>query len=642
MMNKPAQQSGCVHSVPKGDCCDHGGDNRAVIVRLIAGAVILAAGILLERFAAVDGYAALAVFAACYLLLGGDVLLRSVKNIARGQVFDENFLMAAASIGAFAIGEYAEAAGVMLFYQAGELLQDTAVHKSKKSIADLMDIRPDSARLKRDGELITVSPETVRIGDVIVVGPGEKIPLDGVVLDGEAMLDAGALTGESVPRKASPSDAVLSGCVNQNGVLTIKVTQTFGESTVSKIIGLVENAASKKAPTENFITKFALVYTPAVTGLAALLALIPPLLFGGVWSEWLSRGLVFLVISCPCALVISIPLGFFGGIGGASRRGILVKGGNYLEALAHLDFVVFDKTGTLTKGVFDVTEIRPANGFSGEELLEAAANAESFSNHPIALSIRRAYGKPVDKNRLSGYEETAGRGVSVCASGRMIAAGNHELMDKMGVIFEEPAGTGTKVHIAADGVYMGCIAISDEIKRDSHAAVAALKARGVRKAVMLTGDDPQIAETVAKELKLDEVYGGLLPQQKVEMVETLNGRKRANGKLAFVGDGVNDAPVLALADVGVAMGGLGSDAAIEAADVVLMTDEPSKLAEAVDIARFTKRVVRQNIVFALGIKGVFLLLGAFGITTMWEAVFADVGVALLATLNAMRVMRMKY
>jgi Cd2+/Zn2+-exporting ATPase len=445
------------------------------------------------------------------------------------------------------------------------------------------------------------------------------------------------LTGESVPRKATVSDNVLSGCINQNGVLTIEVTKTFGESTVAKIIDLVENAGSKKAPTENFITKFARYYTPVVVILAALIAVIPPLLFSGVWSDWVNRGLIFLVISCPCALVVSIPLSFFGGIGGASKKGVLVKGGNYLEALNNLDIVVFDKTGTLTKGVFKVTSIQPSNGFSENELLRLAANAESFSNHPIALSVLKAYDGEVDKNKLSNYDEIAGHGVSVKADGEIILAGNYKLMKLMGITCEEVSGIGTKIYVAVDKIYAGYIIISDEIKADSHNAIAELKAKGVRKTVMLTGDNPQIAEAIAKELNLDEVYGGLLPGEKVEKVEMLNGQKRPKGLLAFVGDGINDAPVLARADIGIAMGGLGSDAAIEAADIVLMTDEPSKLAEAIDIARFTKRIVWQNIIFALSIKGLFLILGAVGVASMWEAVFADVGVALLAVLNAARV-----
>ena len=613
--------------------------NRTKIIPLVVGAALLVFAIALEQYFSINKYLPMAVFIFTYLLLGGEVVVRALKNIARGKIFDENFLMAVATIGAFALGEYAEAVAVMLFYQVGEYFQGAAVQKSKKTIAELMDIRPDYANLRIGDKIEKVAPTDVKIGDLIIVKPGEKIPLDGLVIEGKAALDTSALTGESIPRQACAGDTVLSGCLNQNGLLTIKVTQTFGESTASKIIDLVENATAKKAPTENFITKFARYYTPAVTGLAALISLIPPLLLGGPWSDWLSRGLIFLVISCPCALVISIPLGFFGGIGGASKKGILIKGGNYLEALNDLDTVVFDKTGTLTKGVFKVTAIQPANGFSEDELLEAAAQAEAFSTHPIARSILEEYGKSPDRNGLGEYKEIAGQGVSVKACAGTILAGNQKLLEQASIAYTEAADPGTKVYVAVNGMFIGCLTISDEIKEDSRRAIAAVKALGVQKTVMLTGDDPQIAQAVAKELAIDEIYGGLLPQEKVEKMEMLRRQKQSHGKLAFVGDGLNDAPVLAMADVGIAMGGLGSDAAIEAADVVLMTDEPSKLAEAIKTARFTKRVVWQNIIFALGIKAVFLLLGALGAATMWEAVFADVGVALLAILNAMRVMR---
>ena len=609
----------------------------AKIRRLIMGAVVFAAGMALEHFFTVSQYVTLAVYLLGYVMLGGDIVIKAVKNIARGQVFDENFLMSVATVGALIIGEYAEAVAVMMFFQVGEFFQETSVRKSKKSITKLMDIRPDFANLRQADTIIKVDPTTVRVGDIIVVKPGEKIPLDGMVIAGASMLDAAALTGESAPRQAAVGDAVLAGCVNQNGLLTIEVTKPYGESTVEKIIDLVEKAAGKKAPTENFITKFARYYTPAVVGLALLIAVIPPLLFDGLWSDWLNRGLIFLVISCPCALVISIPLGFFGGIGAASKKGILIKGGNYLEALNNLDLVVFDKTGTLTKGVFKVTQIISANGFNTEELLELAANAEAFSNHPIALSIAREYKNAVDKNDLTDYNEIAGHGVSVKKGGQIILAGNQKLMNKMGIAFTESPESGAKVYVAANGLFVGCIVIADEIKDDSYSAVAALKAKGVQKTVMLTGDNPQVAEAIAEKLKIDEVYSGLLPHEKVEKLELLNTQKRAHKKVAFVGDGINDAPVLAMADIGVSMGGLGADAAIEAADVVLMTDEPSKLATAVDIARFTKRIVWQNIIFALGVKGLFLILGAFGVATMWEAVFADVGVSLLAVLNAMRV-----
>jgi Cd2+/Zn2+-exporting ATPase len=618
------------------------------LVRLCAGALVLATGIALERVMADNSFVPLVVFMAGFLALGGDVILEALKNIVRGQVFDENFLMGIATIGAFAIGEAPEAVGVMLFYQIGEFFQETAVKKSKKSIADLMDIRPDYANLKRGESIVKVAPDTVFPGEVIVVKPGEKIPLDGVVIEGLSMIDASALTGESVPKKANVTDTVLSGCVNQTGKLTIEVTKSFGESTVSKIINLVENAAGRKAKTENFITTFARYYTPVVVALAILLAVLPPLFSGGEWLVWIKRGLIFLVISCPCALVLSIPMGFFGGIGRAAKNGILVKGGNYLEAFNNLEIAVFDKTGTLTKGVFKVTNITSANGFSESKVLELAANAEAFSNHPIALSVMREYGKEADRAGLREYTEHPGYGISVVKDGKLILTGNLELMEKNGVNVKEPHNAetkaGTKVYIAQEGVFAGCIVISDEVKPDSHSAVLALKARGVKKTIMLTGDSPQIAQVIADELGLDEVYGGLLPHEKVEKLETLNMQKYADVKkgrkvnLAFVGDGINDAPVLAMADIGIAMGGLGSDAAIEAADVVLMTDEPSKLAEAMDIARFTKRIVRQNIVFALGVKGVFLVLGAFGIAGMWEAVFADVGVSVIAVFNAMRIL----
>jgi len=619
----------------------HDEGEKPLIARFIAGVVVFGIGIILSRFFSVNRYIHTAIFVVSYLIFGGEIVLHALRNIARGQIFDENFLMTVATVGAFATGDYPEAVAVMLFYQVGEYFQGLAVRRSKQSITGLMDIRPDYANLKMDGETIRVAPGSVHIGDIIIVKPGEKIPLDGVVIEGNSMLDTMALTGESVPRKASVSDTVLSGCINQNGLLTIEVTKTFGESTVAKIINLVENAASKKAPTENFITKFSRYYTPAVVGFAALIAIMPPLFMGGMWADWVNRGLIFLVISCPCALVVSIPLGFFGGIGGASKKGVLIKGSNYLEVLNDLDMVVFDKTGTLTQGVFRVTSVQPAGDFTESELLEYAAYAEAFSNHPIALSIAKAYNGVVDEGRLTEYNEISGHGISVKADGKRILAGNHKLMNRMDVAYAESRNAGTKVYVAVDHLFAGCIVISDEIKPDSHKAVAALKARGIRKVVMLTGDNPQTAAAIAEELKLDEVYGGLLPDQKVEKVEMLNERKRSKGKLAFVGDGINDAPVLARADVGIAMGGLGSDAAIEAADVVLMTDEPSKLAEAVDVARFTRRIVWQNIAFALGVKGVFLLLGAFGVATMWEAVFADVGVALLAILNATRIMRMK-
>ena len=618
-------------------CAHNKEDNgKSRIIKLIAGTVIFAAGIIINQMPELHCYIKLTVFLAAYLILGGNIVLRALKNLLRGKIFDENFLMSLATIGAFIIGEYPEAAAVMLFFQTGEFFQEMAINKSKKSISVLMDIRPDFANLIQNGQTVKVDPETVNIGDIILVKPGEKIPLDGEVIKGEAMLDTKTLTGESIPRKAKTPDNVFSGCINLNGVLSIKVTKTFGQSTVAKIIDLVENASSKKAPTENFITSFSRYYTPVVVCLAALIAIIPPLLGFGLWAEWVHRCLVFLVISCPCALVISIPLGFFGGIGGASRKGILVKGSNYLEALNNLDIVVFDKTGTLTKGVFNVAGIQCASNWTQEQVLEYAAWAESFSNHPVALSIQKAYSKEIDKAGLSQYNEISGLGISAKVNGKTILAGNHKLMTANGIDFTETQGIGTKVYVAADNVFIGCIIISDEIKTDSKTAIAALGKRGIR-TVMLTGDSSETAKAVGEELKLDEYYGSLLPQEKVEKVEVLLEQKRAKGKLAFIGDGINDAPVLARADVGIAMGGLGSDAAIEAADVVLMTDEPSKLIDAIAIAKFTKRIVWQNIVLALGIKAVFLTLGAFGIASMWEAVFADVGVSLMAILNSSRV-----
>ena len=562
-----------------------------------------------------------------------------MRNISKGRVFDEHFLMSVSTIGAFVIGEYPEAVAVMLFYQVGEFFQSLAVKRSRKSISDLMDIRPDSATVRRNGELISISPENVSIGEIIIVKPGEKIPLDGVVLDGDSMLDTRALTGESVPRSVHKGDEALSGCMNQTGVLMIKTTKAFGESTASKIIDLVENASSRKAPTENFITTFARYYTPVVVILAAFLAILPPIILGGGWTEWIRRGFVFLVVSCPCALVISIPLTFFGGIGAASKRGVLVKGSNYLEALNNVSVIVFDKTGTLTKGVFNVTDILPANGFSKEQVLEYAAEAESFSNHPIAKSILAAYEKEIDQSAISDYKEISGYGISVMAGEKKVFAGNTKLMDTECIEYTTCEKAGTKVYLAVDGQYAGCILITDEVKPDSKKAISDLKHIGVEKTVMLTGDDEKIGKSVAEELQLDEYYAQLLPDQKVEKVELLDGKKRPGSKLAFVGDGINDAPVLARADVGIAMGGLGSDAAIEAADVVLMTDEPSKLVDAIEVAKATKQIVMQNIVIALGIKSVFLILGALGIAGMWEAVFGDVGVTIIAVLNAMRILK---
>lgn len=618
---------------------DEDDGSRMKIIRLTAGAALFAAGVVLNELMNVSLFIYLTFLIIAYMILGGDVVLKAVKNIVKGRVFDENFLMSLSTVGAFVIGEYPEAVAVMLFYQIGEYFQDAAVKRSRESIADLMDIRPDSAAVIRNGEQRIVSPDAISVGECIVVKPGEKIPLDGVVLEGWSMLDTRALTGESVPRTIRAGDEVLSGCVNQSGVLTIQVTKPFGESAVSKIIDMVENASNRKAPTENFITAFARYYTPAVVILAAILAVVPPLMFDGVWHDWLHRAFVFLVISCPCALVISIPLTFFGGIGAASRHGVLVKGSNYLEALNNVGTIVFDKTGTLTEGVFKVTEILPADGFTKEQVLESAASAEYYSNHPIAKSVISAYEKKIDQRNITDYKEMPGYGVSVTVGCKGILAGNTNLMKAEGVQYIPCDQAGTKVYIAVDNRYAGCILIADEIKADSGRAVSELKRMGVQKIVMLTGDDEVIGKAVSEELGFDEYYAQLLPDQKVEKLEELDRQKRPGSKLAFVGDGINDAPVLARADIGIAMGGLGSDAAIEAADVVLMTDEPSKLIEAIEVAKATKRIVIQNIVIALSVKGLFLVLGAFGIAGMWEAVFGDVGVALIAVFNAMRMMK---
>ncbi|MDR1986828.1 MAG: cadmium-translocating P-type ATPase [Treponema sp.] len=582
----------------------------------------------------------LALFLASYLLVGGEVLIKAIRNSTRGEIFDENFLMGIATIGAFAIGEYPEGAAVMIFYRVGEAFQDYAVGRSRKSISALMDIRPDYANLKTPAGLERVSPEMVRIGDRIVVKPGEKIPLDGVVVAGFSALDTSALTGESLPRDVEQGSAVLSGSINKSGLLTIEVSKEFGESTVSKILNLVQNAGSKKSVTENFITQFARYYTPAVVFSAAALAVLPPLLIpGATFAEWINRALVFLVVSCPCALVISIPLSFFGGIGGASRKGILIKGSNYLEALTNVDTVVFDKTGTLTRGVFSVTKIVPAGKFTEEKLLYYGAHAESNSNHPIALSIRKAYKKDLDPGVIGGYEEIAGKGVSVHIGENTVLAGNARLLETAKIPVPAVDEPGTLVYLAVNGGYAGYIVISDELKADSKRAVEELRNIGVKRIAMFTGDSKAVGESIANQIGLDTVYTELLPHQKVECLEELEQHKSSSGKLVFVGDGINDAPVLARSDVGIAMGGIGSDAAIEAADVVLMTDEPSKIAAAIRIARKTRTIVWQNIIFALSVKGLILVMGALGIATMWEAVFGDVGVALIAVLNAMRVMK---
>lgn len=606
--------------------------------RIIIGAAVLATAVLLNLN---NEWLQIALFIISYIIVGGDVVKRAVKNIFKGQVFDENFLMSIATIGAFFIGEYPEGVAVMLFYQVGELFQSYAVGKSRKSIASLMDIRPDYANVKKGDELVKVDPDEVQIGDIIVIKAGEKIPLDGKVIEGSSMIDTSALTGESVPREVEVGSDILSGGININGVITAEVTKEFGESTVSKILDLVENASSKKSNSEQFITKFARYYTPVVVIIAVFLAIIPPLVIdGATFSDWIYRALAFLVVSCPCALVISIPLSFFGGIGGASKKGVLVKGSNYLEALAETEIVVFDKTGTLTKGVFNVQEIHP-EGVSKEELLELTAYVESYSNHPISLSLKRAYSKEIDNGRISDVEEISGHGVIATVDGKKVMAGNIKLMKMMDIPYFKGELIGTVVHVAVNNKYIGYIVIADEVKEDSAQAIKELKAANIKQTVMLTGDNKSVGSKVAKELGLDKVYAELLPADKVEKLEELFSQKSKKGKLAFVGDGINDAPVLARADIGIAMGGLGSDAAIEAADIVIMTDEPSKIATAMKISKQTLKIAHQNIVFAIGIKIIVLILSAFGITTMWAAIFADVGVTIIAVLNAFRALNAK-
>ncbi len=614
-------------------------ENQKKLIKTIVGAVIYALAIITR----VKGRPlSLAAFLVAYVIIGGDVLWRAGRNILRGKVFDENFLMSLATIGAFIVGDFAEAVAVMLFYQVGELFQDYAVDQSRASIASLMNIRPDYANVQRGETLEKVDPDEVKVDETIVIKPGERVPLDAVVLSGSSSIDTSALTGESLPRDVDTGDALLSGCINISGLITARVTKEYGESTVSKILDLVENAGNKKSNSEHFITKFAGIYTPVVVIVAVLLALIPPLVMPGEsFREWIYRGLIFLVISCPCALVISIPLSFFGGIGGASRRGILVKGSNYLEALAETEIVVFDKTGTLTKGIFAVQKIAPV-GICESELLELAAYAESYSNHPISQSLKKAFGNPIDAARIRDVEEISGHGVTARVDEKTIAAGNAKLMRKLGVAFAEPEDIiGTVVHVAENGVYRGYIVIADEVKEDAKRAIEELKAASIHHTVMLTGDAKRIGEHVASQLGLDEVYTELLPVDKVAKVEELIAKKSPHGKLAFVGDGINDAPVLARADIGIAMGGLGSDAAIEAADIVIMTDEPSKIATAIRVSQKTLRIVKENITFALIVKGVVLLLGALGYASMWAAIFADVGVAILAILNAIRMLNVK-
>jgi len=612
---------------------------KKTLIRILAALAFFAAAFGLEHLVTLSGWfshlpTVLALMA--YALAGYDVLLSAVRNILRGQVFDENFLMAIATVGALALGEFLEAAAVMIFYQVGELFQDYAVGQSRKSIAQLMDIKPDTANVRRGGELVVVDPYDVAVGDIIVIKPGERVPLDAVILSGRTALDTSALTGESMPRDAAPGDEILSGCINQSGLVEARVIREFGESTVSRILDMVENASSKKSVTERFITRFARYYTPAVVAAAVLLALVPPLLLGQPFRDWASRALIFLVVSCPCALVISIPLSFFGGIGGASRRGILVKGSNYLDALARTDTVVFDKTGTLTRGVFSVREVRPASGTEAA-LIELAALCESYSDHPISLSLRRAYGAGIDAARVKDAKEIAGHGVSALVDGTEVLCGNDKMMQSHGVTFTPiQDDSGTVVYVAADGVYQGAVVIADTLKQGARPAVQGLKAVGVSRTVMLTGDAEGPGRSVARELGISEAYTGLLPQDKVEKVEHLLQDKPRRATLCFVGDGINDAPVLARADVGVAMGALGSDAAIEAADLVIMDDNPQKLVTAIRIARKTVGIAGQNIVFALAVKGLVLVLAALGYSQMWHAIFADVGVAVIAILNALR------
>lgn len=600
---------------------------------------IIAAGVILIVLALISpqGWLAFALYMIPYLLIGFDVLLKAARNICNGQVFDENFLMSLATVGALATGEYAEAVFVMLFYQVGELFQSYAVDRSRRSIAKMMEIRPDYAHIERDGKLIKVDPEELCVGDEIVVQPGERVPLDGKVLEGESLLDTAALTGESMPRAIRPGEHVLSGCINQTGVLRVEVEKEFEDSTVSKILELVENAGSKKAKAEHFITKFARWYTPAVVILALLLALIPPIFVGG-WADWLRRALIFLVISCPCALVISVPLSFFGGIGGASKQGILVKGGNYLEVLAKIKTVVMDKTGTLTEGRFSVQQISSVD-VSQEVLLEWAALAESYSTHPIAICLREAWnGEKSTQKRVAQVEEYSGKGVKAEIDGKKVYVGNLSLMEQLGISVPDKTLQGTAVYVAVDGQYQGCITVADTVKASAVQAIHSLKKLGVQRVVMLTGDRADIAQNVARTVGVDDYFAQLLPGDKVLRVEQLIESSQA-GSTAFVGDGINDAPVLSRADVGIAMGAIGSDAAIEAADVVLMDDDLRKLPQAIKIARKTLRIVQQNIIFALGVKGIVLVMGAFGVATMWEAVFADVGVSVIAILNAMRALK---
>ena len=613
-------------------------NSKKDLFKIIAGVLVFIFAFYQEA-TGIEGRYSLIVFMVSYILVGGDVLYKALKNIKNGRIFDENFLMTVATVGAISIGEPSEAVGVMLFYKIGEYLQELAVGKSRKSISDLMQIRPDVANLKVGNSLKVVDPEEVEIGDYIVVKPGEKVPLDGLVVEGNSMVDTSALTGESVLRTVNKGDELLSGFINKNALLTVQVTKDFSESTVSKILDMVENASSKKSKTENFISVFSRYYTPIVVTLAALLAILPPVFIkGALFSEWIHRGLIFLVVSCPCALVLSIPLSYFSGIGVASKHGILIKGSNYLEALRYVDTVVFDKTGTLTEGVFDVVKVRSVD-VSEDELMKFASIAEANSNHPIAKSILKYYDKQIDLNKIEEYEEIAAHGIKAKYENSTVLAGNEKLMKTNNIKIERSTEIGTIVYVAVNNKFVGYIVIADKIKEDSKDAIKKIKEQGIKKTVMLTGDNKDVADSVAKRLKLDKVFSNLLPNEKVEKIEELYLSRSEKEKIAFVGDGINDAPVLARVDVGIAMGGLGSDAAIEAADIVIMTDEPSKIAQGIKISKKTYKIVWQNIIFALAVKLIVLILGAAGMASMWEAVFADVGVALIAVLNAMRIMK---
>lgn len=607
---------------------------KSIIIRAAVSVALTIVAVLVKS----EGYIRLITFLIPYLLIGYDVIQRSARNISRGNVFDENFLMTIATIGAFVIQEYPEAVSVMLFYQIGELFQDLAIDRSRKSISDLMDIRPDHANLEKDGSITKVDPGSVSVGDTIVIFPGDRVPLDGTITEGSSSLNMASLTGESLPKDITEGDRILSGCVNINGMIKVKTDTLYGESTVTKILDLIENSSGKKAKTENFITKFSRYYTPVVVALAALLAVVPPLLFHGVWSDWVYRALIFLVVSCPCALVISIPLCFFCAIGGASKNGILIKGSNYIEAVAKADTVVFDKTGTLTKGIFKVTAVHP-DLVSREELLEIAVLAESYSNHPISISLKNEYHNEVDRSRITKVEEIPGHGVRAVIDGKAVSVGNGKLMDMDSVSWHECHISGTTVHVAVNNVYMGHIVISDEIKDDAKDAISKLKEQGISRLVMLTGDSKNTAEHIATELGITEVHSNLLPAGKVGYVENSIKNRPSSGKLIFVGDGINDAPVLSMADVGISMGGLGSDAAIEASDIVIMDDKPSKIAKLIGISKKTISIAKQNIAFAIGIKILVMVLSAFGIANMWEAVFADVGVSVISILNSIRILK---